>query len=81
MKKTGKGRQLYGGAVGEMLQGLLLVASADPRTFTKEHFRLAKLLAIPFAVAVHRAHLREWAYFYAEERAELIQRAEAARTH
>jgi hypothetical protein len=64
---------------GEVLQGLLLVASVNPRTFTKEHFRLTKLLAIPFAVAVHRARLREWAHIYADERAELIKRAEAAR--
>jgi GAF domain-containing protein len=67
--------------VGKMLQGLLLVVSVNPRTFTKEHFRLAKLLAIPFAVAVHRARLREWAYIYADERAELIKRAEAVRAH
>src|SRR6266403_1488876 len=33
--------------VGEMLQGLLLVASINPGTFMKEHFRLTKLLAIP----------------------------------
>jgi len=67
--------------VGEMLQGLLLVVSVNPGTFTKEHFRLTKLLAIPFAVAVHRARLREWAHIYADERAELIKRAEAARAH
>jgi GAF domain-containing protein len=67
--------------VGEMLQGLLLVVSVNAGTFTKEHFRLTKLLAISFAVAVYRARLREWAHIYAVERAELIKRAEAAQTH
>jgi GAF domain-containing protein len=41
---------------------------------TKEHLHLATLLAIPFAVAVHRAQLYEWAQIYAHERKELIRK-------
>jgi transcriptional regulator with GAF, ATPase, and Fis domain len=67
--------------VAEMLQGLLLIGSVSAGALTKEHFRLAKLLAIPFAVAVHRARLYEWAQIYAHERKELIRKADASREH
>jgi GAF domain-containing protein len=41
--------------------GLFSIGSKLPRVFTTEHFRLAKLLAIPAAVAIHNARLYEWA--------------------
>jgi GAF domain-containing protein len=65
----------------EMLQALLVLGSISPGTFTKEHFRLAKLLGIPFAVSVHRARLYEWAEIYEYERKELLRKADAAREH
>jgi GAF domain-containing protein len=67
--------------VGERSQGVLSLGSASPGTFTKEHVRLTKLLAIPFAVAVDRARLYEWSQIYAHEREDLIKRADAARKH
>jgi hypothetical protein len=40
---------------------------------TAEHFRLAKLLAIPITVSIHRARLYEWAAIYAAERKQLLR--------
>jgi GAF domain-containing protein len=48
--------------------GLLSIGSTVPRSFTKEHVRLAKLLALPVAVSVHHARLREWVAIYAADR-------------
>jgi PAS domain S-box-containing protein len=59
--------------------GLLSIGGNRPRMFTTEHFRLAKSLAIPAAVAIHNARLYEWAEIYAEERQELLKQADSAR--
>jgi GAF domain-containing protein len=48
--------------------GLLSIGSIVPGSFTKEHFRLAKLLAIPVSVSVHNARLREWVAIYTADR-------------
>ena len=61
--------------MGETVVGLLSIGSALPGSFTEEHFRLVKLLAIPVSVAVHNARLCEWAAIYESERAELLRRA------
>jgi PAS domain S-box-containing protein len=58
--------------------GLLSVGNIRPRTFTPEHFRLAKSLAVPAAVAIHNARLYEWAEIYAAERQHLLKQAEPA---
>jgi GAF domain-containing protein len=55
--------------------GLLSIGNSRPQTFTTEHFRLAKSLAVPAAVAIHNARLYEWAEIYAEERQELLEQA------
>jgi GAF domain-containing protein len=57
--------------------GVLSVGSREPHLFAAEHFRMAKMLAVPMAVAVQNARLYEWAQIYSEERAELIRRAGA----
>jgi GAF domain-containing protein len=54
--------------------GILSIGSRTPGFFTAEHFRLAKLLAIPMTVAIHRAQLYEWAAIYAAERKRLLRR-------
>jgi GAF domain-containing protein len=59
--------------VGDLVLGLLSIGNAKPRTFTMEHFRLAKLLAVPIALVVRNARLREWAAIYAAERESLIK--------
>jgi GAF domain-containing protein len=59
--------------------GLLSIGKNRPRMFTTEHFRLAKSLAIPAAVAIHNARLYEWAEIYAEERQELLKQADLTR--
>ena len=51
--------------------GLLSVGNAGPQTFTQEHLRLAKSLAIPASVAIQNARLYERAEIF---RAELEQR-------
>ena len=61
--------------MGETVVGLLSIGSVLPGSFTEEHFRLAKLLAIPVSVAVHNARLCEWTAIYEAERAELLRRA------
>ena len=60
--------------VSESVLGLLSIGSKRPRAFTTEHFRLAKLLAIPAAVAIHNARLYEWAQIYAAERQSLLRK-------
>jgi PAS domain S-box-containing protein len=63
--------------VGDFVLGLLSISESRPRSFSTEHFRLAKSLAIPAAVAIHNARLYEWAQIYAAERASLLKKAEA----
>jgi len=58
----------------ETVLGLFSIGSKLPRAFTTEHFRLAKLLAIPAAVAIHNARLYEWAQIYAAERQSLLRK-------
>jgi PAS domain S-box-containing protein len=53
-------------ASGEVL-GVLSVGSYEAHKFTTEHFRLAKSLAIPAAVAIRNARLYERAEIYAAE--------------
>jgi PAS domain S-box-containing protein len=53
--------------------GLLSISKAQPGFFTTEHFRMAKSLAIPAAVAIQNARLYEWAAIYAAERKTLLQ--------
>ncbi len=53
-------------ASGEVL-GVLSVGSTDAHKFNTEHFRLAKSLAIPAAVAIRNARLCERAEIYAAE--------------
>jgi PAS domain S-box-containing protein len=60
--------------VSDSVLGLLSVGSKVPHTFTTEHFRLAKLLAVPAAVAIHNARLYEWAQIYAAERQSLLRK-------
>jgi PAS domain S-box-containing protein len=60
--------------IGDAVLGLLSLGSAKPGTFTTEHFRLAKSLAIPAAVAIHNARLYEWAQIYAMERQSLLKK-------
>jgi PAS domain S-box-containing protein len=59
--------------------GLLSIGKSRPGMFTNEHFRLAKSLAVPAAVAIHNARLYEWAEIYAEERQELLKQADPTR--
>jgi GAF domain-containing protein len=47
--------------------GILSLGAAAPATFTLEHFRLAKSLAVPAAVAIQNARIRERAAIYAAE--------------
>ena len=58
----------------ETVLGLFSIGSKLPRAFTTEHFRLAKLVAIPAAVAIHNARLYEWAQIYAAERQSLLRK-------
>jgi PAS domain S-box-containing protein len=53
-------------AAGRVL-GILSLGSNSPRTFTAEHLRLAKSLAIPAAVAIQNARTHERAELYAAE--------------
>jgi GAF domain-containing protein len=66
--------------VGDSVLGLLSIGGSRPRSFTTEHFRLAKSLAIPAAVAIHNARLYEWAQIYAAERESLLKKADSARS-
>ena len=47
--------------------GILSLGSNEPHTFTPEHLRLAKSLAIPAAVAIQNARTHERAEIYASE--------------
>ena len=58
----------------DCVHGLLSLSSDEPRRFTQEHFRLAKLLGVPLAVAIHTARLYEWTYIYSEERKQLLRK-------
>jgi PAS domain S-box-containing protein len=62
--------------IGDSVLGLLSIGNARPRAFTTEHFRLAKSLAVPAAVAIHNARLYEWAEIYAAERQQLLKQTE-----
>jgi len=64
--------------VSESVVGVLSVGSRQSAAFTTQHFRLAKLLAIPAAVAIHNARLYEWAQIYAVERRTLLKKLDAA---
>jgi len=66
--------------VGDSVLGLLSIGTTRPRSFSTEHFRMAKSLAIAAAVAIHNARLYEWAAIYAAERQSLLQKANSART-
>jgi PAS domain S-box-containing protein len=66
--------------VGDSVLGLLSIGAIRPRSFSTEHFRLAKFLAIPAAVAIQNARLYEWAEIYAAERQSLLKKADGART-
>jgi len=59
--------------------GLLSISKARPGFFTTEHFRMAKSLAIPAAVAIQNARLYEWAAIYAAERKALLQQISDSR--
>jgi GAF domain-containing protein len=60
--------------VSDSVLGLLSIGCKLPRAFTTEHFRLAKLLALPASVAIHNARLYEWAQIYAAERQSLLRK-------
>jgi len=47
--------------------GVLSISSSSPHSFTTEHLRLAKSLAIPAAVGIQNAHTHERAAIYACE--------------
>jgi PAS domain S-box-containing protein len=47
--------------------GILSLGSTEPYTFTPEHLRLAKSLAVPAAVAIQNARVHERAEIYAAE--------------
>jgi PAS domain S-box-containing protein len=64
--------------VSDSVVGLLSIGSKEPRAFTTRHFHLAKLLAIPAAVAIHNARLYEWAQIYAAERQTLLKKLDQA---
>jgi PAS domain S-box-containing protein len=56
--------------------GMLSIGCSLPRTLTTEHFRRAKSLAIPAAIAIQNARLYEWAEIYAAERQQLLKQAD-----
>jgi GAF domain-containing protein len=60
--------------VSDNVLGLLSIGKILPQASTPEHFRLAKSLAIPAAVAIHNARLYEWAQIYANERKTLLKK-------
>ncbi len=64
--------------VSDSVVGVLSIGSKQPRAFTTRHFHLAKLLAIPAAVAIHNARLYEWAQIYAAERQTLLKKLDQA---
>jgi PAS domain S-box-containing protein len=66
--------------VADSVLGLLSISTTRPHAFSTEHFRKAKSLAIPAAVAIQNARLYEWAEIYAAERQSLLKKADGART-
>jgi PAS domain S-box-containing protein len=66
---------------GQQVLGLLSIGDTHACTFTQEHLRLAKSLAIPAAVAIQNARLYERSEIYSVEleqcRAELIRTNQA----
>jgi PAS domain S-box-containing protein len=60
--------------VSDSVVGVFSIGSKQPRAFSTRHFHLAKLLAIPAAVAIHNARLYEWAQIYAAERQTLLKK-------
>lgn len=52
---------------GGNVLGILSLGATVPSTFTTEHFRLAKSLSIPAAVAIQNARIHEQAEIYAVE--------------
>ena len=64
--------------VSDSVVGLLSIGCKQARAFTTRHFHLAKLLAIPAAVAIHNARLYEWAQIYAAERQTLLKKLDQA---
>ena len=59
--------------------GLLSIGKTCPKSFTTEHFRMAKSLAVPAAAAIQNARLYEWAEIYAAERKSLLKKIDAAK--
>jgi PAS domain S-box-containing protein len=51
----------------EQILGILSIAAAAPHSFTPEHLRMAKSLAIPAAVGIQNARTHERAAIYASE--------------
>jgi GAF domain-containing protein len=74
-------RRSYGTQVplvaGGLIVGILSLGANEPGTFTNEHLRLAKSLAVPASVAIQNARIHERAEIYA---AELELRLEELRT-
>jgi PAS domain S-box-containing protein len=64
--------------VGDAVLGVLSLGSTKPGMLTTEHFRLARSLAIPAAVAIHNARLYEWAQIYAMERQDLLKKIDSS---
>jgi PAS domain S-box-containing protein len=52
---------------GGFVLGILSLGAKDSSTFTTEHFRLAKSLSLPAAVAIQNARIHERAAIYAAE--------------
>jgi GAF domain-containing protein len=70
-------------AAGRVL-GILSLGTNAPSTFTTEHLRLAKSLAIPAAVAIQNARMHERAEIYAAEleaRLQELREAQKALEH
>ncbi|HEX3880759.1 MAG TPA: PAS domain S-box protein [Bryobacteraceae bacterium] len=51
----------------DRILGILSIGASAPHTFTPEHFRMAKSLAIPAAVGIQNARIHELAAIYASE--------------
>jgi PAS domain S-box-containing protein len=51
----------------DRILGILSIGASPPHTFTPEHFRVAKSLAIPAAVGIQNARIHELAAIYASE--------------
>ncbi|HEV2616633.1 MAG TPA: PAS domain S-box protein [Candidatus Acidoferrales bacterium] len=62
----------------EQVLGFLSLGDTRPQTFTEEHLRLAKSLAIPAAVAIQNARLYERAEIYGTELGNRLAELETA---